>query len=104
VAPKSNAVYKAWNAVRAFVRQDSTRPVPLHLRNAPTTLMKQLDHGRGYRYAHDEDDGFAAGELYLPEGLEGQRWYHPVARGLEQRIGEKLADLRQRNADARKPE
>jgi putative ATPase len=104
VAPKSNAVYKAWNAVRAFVRQDSTRPVPLHLRNAPTQLMKQLDHGRGYRYAHDEDDGFAAGEVYLPEGLEGQRWYHPVARGLELRIAEKLADLRQRNAGPRKPD
>ncbi|EHR70564.1 AAA ATPase [Burkholderiales bacterium JOSHI_001] len=104
VAPKSNAVYKGWNAVRAFVRQDSTRPVPLHLRNAPTKLMKQLDHGRGYRYAHDEDDGFAAGEVYLPDGLEGQQWFHPVARGLELRIGEKLADLRQRNARARDEE
>jgi putative ATPase len=101
VAPKSNAVYKAWNEVRAFVKADGTRPVPLHLRNAPTRLMKQLDHGRGYRYAHDEDDGFAAGERYLPEGIDAPGWYRPVPRGLEQRIGEKLAELRRRNAQAR---
>ena len=97
VAPKSNAVYKAFGAARAFVKQDTTRPVPLHLRNAPTQLMKQLDYGKGYRYAHDEDDGFAAGERYLPDGMPEQRFYQPVPRGLEIRIGEKLADLRQRN-------
>jgi putative ATPase len=98
LAPKSNAVYTAWNAARAFVRQDGTRPVPLHLRNAPTTLMKQLDHGRGYRYAHDEAGGFAAGERYLPDGLDDLRFYEPVPRGLEQRIGERLEELRQLNA------
>ncbi|MEW6706794.1 MAG: replication-associated recombination protein A [Pseudomonadota bacterium] len=101
VAPKSNAVYSAYNAVRAFVRQDGTRPVPLHLRNAPTQLMKQLDYGRGYRYAHDEPDGFAAGERYLPEGLEDQRWYEPAARGLELRIGERLEELRRRNEESK---
>ena len=70
IAPKSNAVYKAYNEVQAFIKQDGTRPVPLHLRNAPTQLMKQLDYGKGYRYAHDEEGGFAAGERYLPDGLE----------------------------------
>jgi putative ATPase len=102
IAPKSNAVYSAFNAVRAFVRQDGTRPVPLHLRNAPTRLMKQLDYGKGYRYAHDEPDGFAAGERYLPEGLEEQRWYEPSGRGLESRIAERLQDLRRRNQEASK--
>jgi putative ATPase len=101
IAPKSNAVYAAFGAVRAFVRQDSTRPVPLHLRNAPTKLMKQLDYGKGYRYAHDEPDGFAAGEHYLPEGLEDQRWYEPAPRGLEQRIAERLQDLRRRNEESK---
>jgi putative ATPase len=101
VAPKSNAVYSAWNAVRGLVKQDSTRPVPMHLRNAPTRLMKGLGHGSGYRYAHDEADGFAAGETYLPEGLQAQRFYQPVPRGLELRIGERLAELRRRNNDAR---
>jgi putative ATPase len=101
IAPKSNAVYAAYNAVRAFVRQDGTRPVPLHLRNAPTKLMKQLDYGKGYRYAHDEPDGFAAGEHYLPEGLQQQRWYEPVPRGLEQRIAERLEDLRRRNEESK---
>ena len=100
VAPKSNAVYKAFNAARGFVRNDSTRPVPLHLRNAPTKLMKQLDYGKGYRYAHDEADGFAAGERYLPEGMTPQHFYQPVPRGLEIRIGEKLAELRRRNQAA----
>ncbi len=99
VAPKSNAVYKAYNAARAWVRQDVTRPVPLHLRNAPTRLMKQLDYGKGYRYAHDEEGGFAAGERYLPEGMPDQRFYDPVPRGLEIRIGEKLAELRRRNRE-----
>ena len=100
VAPKSNAVYKAFNAARAFVRQDVTRPVPLHLRNAPTRLMKELDYGKGYRYAHDEEGGFAAGERYLPEGMAEPGFYQPVARGLEIRIGEKLAELRRRNREA----
>ena len=100
MAPKSNAVYTAWNAVRELVRSDATRPVPEHLRNAPTKLMKQLGHGAGYRYAHDEADGFAAGENYLPEGLPRTRFYEPVARGLELRIGERLAELRALNAAA----
>jgi len=103
VAPKSNAVYKAWNAVRALVKQDSSRPVPMHLRNAPTQLMKGLGHGDGYRYAHDEAGGFAAGVQYLPEGLQGQRFYAPVSRGLELKIGERLAELRRLNDEAGKP-
>jgi putative ATPase len=98
VAPKSNAVYKAWGAVRAFVKRDGTRPVPLHLRNAPTALMKQLDHGRGYRYAHD--GGYAAGERYLPDGVD-ERFYEPVPRGLEIKIGDKLAGLRRLDTQAR---
>ena len=97
VAPKSNAVYKAFGAARAFVKQDTTRPVPLHLRNAPTRLMKQLDYGKGYRYAHDEEGAFAAGERYLPDGMAAQQFYQPVPRGLEIRIGEKLTELRRRN-------
>ncbi|MGR4869593.1 replication-associated recombination protein A [Variovorax sp. LARHSF232] len=100
VAPKSNAVYKAYNEARAFVQKDGTRPVPMHLRNAPTQLMKQLDYGKGYRYAHDEDGGFAAGERYLPEGMEAPGFYRPVERGLEVRIAEKLRELRRRNQDA----
>ncbi|KKW69274.1 recombination factor protein RarA [Lampropedia cohaerens] len=100
MAPKSNAVYKAFNAAKAFVKQDSTRPVPRHLRNAPTKLMKQLDYGKGYRYAHDEEDGFAAGENYLPDGMAPPGFYRPVPRGLEIKIGEKLAELRRRNAQA----
>ncbi|MDR1969110.1 MAG: recombination factor protein RarA, partial [Burkholderiaceae bacterium] len=100
IAPKSNAVYKAFNAAKAFVRQDATRPVPLHLRNAPTKLMKQLDYGKGYRYAHDEPDAFAAGERYLPEGMPAQDFYQPTPRGLEIKIGEKLAELRRRNRAA----
>ncbi|MFH0134288.1 replication-associated recombination protein A [Variovorax sp. EL159] len=99
IAPKSNAVYKAYNEVRALIKKDSTRPVPMHLRNAPTKLMKELDYGKGYRYAHDEEGGFAAGERYLPEGLEGQVFYEPVERGLEIRIGEKLRELRRLNAE-----
>ena len=101
VAPKSNALYKAYNAARAFVKNDGTRPVPLHLRNAPTQLLKDLDHGRGYRYAHDEQDGFAAGENYLPEGMAEPGFYQPVQRGLEIKIADKLAALRLRNATAR---
>ncbi len=101
MAPKSNAGYAAYNKARAFVKGDATRPVPLHLRNAPTKLMKQLDYGRGYRYAHDEEGGFAAGESYLPDGMEPPGFYQPVPRGLEIRIGEKLQELRARNAAAR---
>lgn len=101
IAPKSNAVYQAYNEVRAFIQQDGTRPVPLHLRNAPTRLMKQLDYGKGYRYAHDEEGGFAAGERYLPDGVEPREpFYRPVERGLEIRIAEKLRDLRKRNEGA----
>ncbi len=101
VAPKSNAVYRAYNAARAWVQKDGTRPVPLHLRNAPTKLMKQLDYGKDYRYAHDEEDAFAAGERYLPEGMAEPHFYAPVERGLEIKIAHKLRDLRARNAAAR---
>lgn len=101
VAPKSNALYKAYNAMRAFVRQDGSRPVPLHLRNAPTKLMKSLDYGRDYRYAHDEEGAFAAGERYLPDGVDAGPFYEPSDRGLEIRIGEKLAQLREANRRAR---
>ena len=99
-APKSNAGYIAYKRARALVQNDGSRPVPLHLRNAPTKLMQQLDYGKGYRYAHDEADGFAAGENYFPEGLQPPPLYEPVARGLEIKIGEKLHTLRQRNAQA----
>jgi putative ATPase len=100
-APKSNAAYKAYKAAKAWVKQDGTRPVPLHLRNAPTALMKSLDHGQGYRYAHDEPDAFAAGESYLPEGMPEPDFYQPVNRGLEIRIAEKMAHWRALNAQAR---
>ena len=99
-AAKSNAVYAAWNEARALVKADGTRPVPLRLRNAPTALMKQLDHGRGYRYAHDEVDAFAAGENYFPDGLGAPQFYRPTTRGLEAQIAEKLARLRDANAAA----
>ena len=97
VAPKSNAVYKAFNEAKAFIKQDGTRPVPLHLRNAPTQLMKQLDYGKNYRYAHNEDGGFAAGENYFPQGMAAPDWYRPVERGLEINIGQKLQTLKQKN-------
>ncbi len=97
VTAKSNAVYKAFNEAKAFVKQDGTRPVPMHLRNAPTRLMKQLDYGKGYRYAHDEEDGFAAGENYLPEGMADPGFYRPVRRGLEIKIDDKLRELREKN-------
>ncbi len=100
VAAKSNAVYRAYNAARAFVAEDGTRPVPLHIRNAPTRLMKGLGYGKDYRYAHDEADAFAAGETYLPEGMAPVSWYQPTERGLEGKIREKLQQLRQRNAEA----
>jgi putative ATPase len=101
VAAKSNAVYNAYNAARAFVQEDGTRPVPLHIRNAPTKLMKNLGYGKDYRYAHDEADAFAAGENYFPEGMPAVEWYQPTGRGLEQRIREKLEELRRLNAEAR---
>ncbi len=94
VAPKSNAVYLAYGAARAFVAEDGSRPVPLHIRNAPTKLMKNLGYGEGYRYAHDEQEGYAAGESYLPEGMRPPGWYRPTERGLEAKIREKLAHLR----------
>jgi putative ATPase len=97
VAPKSNAVYKAFNEAKAFVKQDGTRPVPMHLRNAPTKLMKELDYGKGYRYAHDEAGGFAAGERYLPQGMAAPDFYRPVQRGLEIRIADKLEELKRLN-------
>ena len=99
IAPKSNAVYKAFNAAKAFVKKDGTRPVPLHLRNAPTQLMKQLDYGKGYRYAHDEEEGFAAGETYLPDGMAEPGFYKPVNRGLEIKIAEKLEQLKRKNRE-----
>lgn len=100
VAPKSNAVYKAFNATRALVKQDGSRPVPLHLRNAPTRLMKNLDFGKNYRYAHDEAQGFAAGENYWPDGMPPTGFYQPTERGLEIRISEKLRQLRALNEAA----
>ncbi len=101
-AAKSNAVYTAYNAARAFVEQDGTRPVPLHLRNAPTRLMNDLGYGRGYRYAHDEKGAYAAGENYFPEGMPEVEWYRPTDRGLEAKIREKLEHLRTLDAAAGK--
>lgn len=94
VAAKSNAGYMAYNQARAFVRQDKSRQVPVHLRNAPTKLMKELGYGHEYRYAHDEPNAYAAGETYLPDGMKEPGWYRPVPRGLELKIAEKLARLR----------
>ena len=94
-APKSNAVYTAFNAAVKEVRNSASEEVPLHLRNAPTELMKQMEHGADYRYAHDEPQAFAAGENYFPESLRDARYYYPVARGLEQKIKDKLAHLRE---------
>lgn len=94
VAAKSNAGYNAYNAARAFVGKDGSRPVPVHLRNAPTKLMKELGYGKAYRYAHDEPEAYAAGESYLPDGMPEPGWYEPTPRGLEGKIGEKLVHLR----------
>ena len=94
VAPKSNAGYVAYNKAKAFIQKDKSREVPVHLRNAPTKLMKELGHGKAYRYAHDEPEAYAAGESYLPDGMPEPGWYQPVARGLELKIAEKLAHLR----------
>jgi putative ATPase len=99
-APKSNAVYVAYGQARAFIVEDGSRPVPLHIRNAPTRLMKQLGYGKDYRYAHDEEDAYAAGERYLPDGMPHVEWYRPTDRGLEAKIAEKLASLRERDAKA----
>jgi putative ATPase len=103
VAAKSNAVYTAYNAARAAVADDDSRPVPLHLRNAPTRLMKGLGYGKDYRYAHDEEGGYAAGESYLPDGMDAPGWYRPTDRGLEAKIREKLEHLRALDKRARKP-
>lgn len=102
VAAKSNAAYMAYNAARAFIARDASRPVPEHLRNAPTRLMKDLGYGKDYRYAHDEAGAYAAGENYFPEGMPSVRWYEPTDRGLEGKIGEKLAHLRDLDRKARK--
>jgi putative ATPase len=96
-AAKSNAVYTAYNAARAAVAHGGSEEVPLHLRNAPTALMKDMQHGTGYRYAHDEPEGYAAGESYFPEALQGSEYYFPVPRGLEHKIAEKLKYLRERD-------
>lgn len=95
VAPKSNAVYKAWNAALQDAKSSGSLDVPLHLRNAPTKLMKELGYGKQYRYAHDEPNAYAAGENYFPDELKNRRYYHPTPRGLEQKISEKLAQLRE---------
>jgi putative ATPase len=102
VAAKSNAVYVALAEARADVERHGSLEVPLHIRNAPTALMKGLGHGRGYRYAHDEPDAYAAGERYFPEGMPEGRYYRPVERGLEAQIATKLAELRQRDPGRRK--
>jgi putative ATPase len=94
VAAKSNAVYEAYNAARDFVSADGTRPVPLHIRNAPTPLMKNLGYGKGYRYAHDEPDAYSAGQSYLPEGMPALEWYKPTERGLEAKIKQRIEELR----------
>lgn len=101
MAPKSNAVYKAFNQMKSFVKKDSTRPVPLKLRNAPTKLMGDLGYGTHYRYAHDEEGAFAAGEKYFPDDMEELRFYQPVPRGLEIKIGERLNELKRLNEEAR---
>ena len=99
VAPKSNAAYNAYNQAKAFVSQDKSRPVPIHLRNAPTKLMKALDYGKEYRYAHNEPEAYAAGEDYFPDELHQEnkvpQFYNPTPRGLEGKISEKLKRLKQ---------
>jgi putative ATPase len=102
VAAKSNAGYNAYNQAKAFVRQDKSREVPVHLRNAPTKLMKELGYGHEYRYAHDEPNAYAAGETYLPDGIKEPGWYQPTPRGLEVKIGEKLALLKKWDEEAKK--
>lgn len=102
VAPKSNAGYMAYNQAKAFIKKDRSREMPVHLRNAPTALMKELGHGKDYRYAHDEPEAYAAGETYLPDGMAEPGWYQPVPRGLELKIAEKLAHLRALDDAARR--
>ena len=102
VAAKSNAGYMAYNQAKAFVKQDKSREVPVHLRNAPTKLMKELGYGHEYRYAHDEPGAYAAGETYLPDGITEPGWYQPVPRGLEIKIGDKLAQLKKLDEEAKK--
>jgi putative ATPase len=94
VAAKSNAVYEAYNAARDFIAADGTRPVPLHIRNAPTALMKTLGYGKGYRYAHDEPDAYSAGQTYFPEGMPAVEWYKPTERGLEAKIRERMEQFK----------
>lgn len=101
VAPKSNAAYNAFNQAKAFVSNDNSRPVPLHLRNAPTKLMKALDYGKDYRYAHHEEGAYAAGESYLPDDMEEVQFYVPTPRGLEGKISEKLAHLKELDKKAK---
>ncbi len=101
IAAKSNAGYMAYNQAVAFIKQDQSRPVPVHLRNAPTKLMKELGYGHAYRYAHDEPEAYAAGETYLPDGMREPGWYQPVDRGLETKIAVKLAHLRELDQQAR---
>jgi putative ATPase len=100
-AAKANAVYRAYQAARAFIAADGSRPVPLRLRNAPTPLMKGQGHGAGYRYAHDEGDGYAAGERYFPDDMSDVAWYQPTDRGLEAKIRAKLDWLREQDRAAR---
>jgi len=102
VAPKSNAAYMAWNRAKDLVRNDASRPVPEHLRNAPTKLMKELGYGREYRYAHDEPGAYAAGENYLPDGMKPPGLYEPTDRGLEAKIADKLEYLRKLDRDSGK--
>jgi putative ATPase len=102
LAPKSNAIYEAYNSARDFIAKDGTRPVPLHIRNAPTRLMKDLGYGKGYRYAHDEADAYAAGDNYFPEGMPPVEWYRPTERGLEARIRERMAEFRRLDEAAKK--
>jgi putative ATPase len=102
VAPKSNATYLAYNSARRFVNQDKSRPVPEHLRNAPTKLMKEMGFGAEYRYAHDEPEAYAAGENYFPDDMPKIEWYKPTPRGLDQKIAEKLAHLRALDAQRRR--
>jgi putative ATPase len=101
-APKSNAAYVAYNGARELVRNDKSRPVPEHLRNAPTRLMKELGYGREYRYAHDEPDAYAAGERYFPDDMTPPQFYSPTPRGLEAKIGERLEQLRELDRKAAK--
>jgi len=100
-APKSNAVYTAYGAAREFISADGSRPVPLRLRNAPTRLMKGLGYGKGYRYAHAEEDAYAAGEHYFPDDMPAVTWYEPTDRGVEANIRERLESLRAKDIKAR---